>query len=161
MNKAIKAFHVVGVVLFLGSILGHAIVGLAESVHDNPQNQLVGRQIIDVATWYLTVPGLVLLAVTGIAMIALRGLSILKVRWTLVHVILATLILFNAAFLLLPVGQSILEIVNSLAAGKDVPTDALSALEGREALFGAVNIILGFIAVFIGVIRPRLGRQNG
>ncbi len=158
MLKLIKALHVLGVVLFFGSILGHAIAGLAENVHDSAQTQRIARQIIDVATWYLTVPGLLLLTLTGITMVVMRKASLLKMRWTFLHVVIAALIVLNATFVLLPTGQAILAIIDGLAKGTGTGTGAgLRILEEREAMFGAINILLCLTAVFVGVIKPRLG----
>ena len=159
MAKLITALHVLGVILFFGSILGHAIAGLAESVHDGPVTERLARQVIDAATWYLTVPGLVLLTLTGIAMIVMRGASLLKMRWTLLHGFIAVLILLNATFVLLPTGQAILTVADGLAAGTGTNA-GLHILEGREAMFGAINILLCLTAVFVGVIKPRLGGKS-
>ena len=104
MKKLIKTLHILGIVLFFGSILSHAISGLAEGVHGNVQSDLVVRQVVDVATWYLTVPGLSLLVLTGLAMVVMRERPI---RNLLPHLIIVTLILTNAIFILLPTGQAI------------------------------------------------------
>lgn len=50
-------------------------------------------------------------------------------------------------------GQAILTIANELAAGTGKGDDT-RMLEGREAMFGAINILLCHAAVFIGVIKP-------
>ncbi len=152
MQKIAKAFHVIGVAAFLGSILGHAIGGLAENVNDSAAAQLVGRQIIDVATWYLTIPGLVLLSVSGLYIIVQRGWLQLKMRWLVLHLVIGTLILLNAFFILMPTGQGILEAV--------VNGDDLKTLHGREALFGAINIVLSLVTIFIAVIKPRLVKKE-
>lgn len=156
MRRLIKPLHVIGVALFFGSILGHAVAGLAESVHDSPKTEQLARQIIDVATWYLTIPGLVLVTLTGLGMILMRGRSLLRMRWMMLHLFIAVLILLNAILILLPTGQAILAVTNDLAAGTGADGD-LRMLEGREAMFGAINILLCVAAVFIGVIKPRLG----
>lgn len=158
MIKLVKALHVLGVVLFFGSILGHAVVGLAETVHDSAQTRFVARQIIDAATWYLTVPGLALLALTGLGMIIMRGKSLLGMRWMVVHLTLAGLVLLNAILVLLPTGHVILAAANELAAGAGKTADMLIA-EKREAVFGAINILLCLTAVFTGVVKPHRGRK--
>lgn len=150
MSKFVRAFHIIGVVLFFGSILGHAITGLAEGVHGNAQAHLVARQIVDVATWYLTLPGLVLVTLTGIGLVVMRQRPLRHLR---PHLFIATLILANAIFILLPTGQAILGVANDLAAGTGNGSE-LSILQGREAMFGAINILLCLAAIFIGVIKP-------
>ena len=69
MLKFVKALHLIGVVLFFGSILGHITVGFVPGAKDDPQTALIAREAISVATTYLTMPGLVLLLLTGIFMI--------------------------------------------------------------------------------------------
>ena len=68
-------------------------------------------------------------------------------------------VLLNATFILLPAGQSILGITSGLAAGTGTD-EGLAAFEAREAMFGAINILLCLTAVFIGVIKPRLGGRT-
>lgn len=150
MSIFVRALHIIGVVLFFGSILGHAIADLAEGVHGNTQAYLVARQIVDVATWYLTLPGLVLLTLTGIGLVVMRQRPLRHLR---LHLFIATLILANAIFILLPTGQVILGVANNLAAGTG-NSGKLSILQGREAMFGAINILLCLAATFIGVIKP-------
>ncbi len=154
--RLIKAFHVLGAVLFFGSILGHAITGLAANVQDSAQTQLVARQIIDVATWYLTLPGLALLVLTGIGLVVMRERPI---RLMGPHLFLAALILVNAIFFLFPIAQAILGIANDLAAGTGSDSE-LRLLEGREAIFGAINILLCILATVVGVIKPGTGKEQ-
>lgn len=159
MLKLIKALHVLGVVMFFGSILGHVTAGFIPAAKSDPQTALIVRQAIDAATTYLTLPGLVLLVVTGVFMIVRRRLPIIKIRWLALHAIFGLLIALNAAFVLLPVGQDL------LAAGSQVATGALSmdhlhALEQREAAFGAANVVLSLAALFIAVIKPPFGARK-
>lgn len=155
MLKFVKALHLLGVVMFFGSILGHVSVGLVPGARDDPQTALVVRQAIDVATNSLTVPGLVLLLFTGIFMIVKGKLPIFKMRWLTLHAIFGLLIVLNAAFVLYPIGQELLETA-SLAAMGALPMEQLHAIEGREAAFGAANLLLCLIMVFIAVVKPRI-----
>jgi hypothetical protein len=66
MYKIAKALHLVGLAMFLGSILGHISVGFVPGAKDRAEAMLFGRQAIEIATWSLTVPGLALLVVTGL-----------------------------------------------------------------------------------------------
>lgn len=148
MHKIIRVFHILGVVLFFGSILGHAVVGLAEHTHDSPQALLLTRQIVDVATWYLTLPGLLLLVLSGVGLIIYRERPM---RYLAAHLFIAILILANAIFILFPVGQAML----GAASGGAINSVAeIQVLEGREAMFGVINILLCLAAVFIGVLKP-------
>ncbi len=159
MPKFLKAAHLVGFALFFGSILGHAVAGLAESAHFGVQSQLVIRQVSDVTTWVLTVPDLALVILTGAGMVFLRKPQLLKMRWVKVHLAIGALILLNAVFILVPAGQEILKATAELAAGNAKLGD-LIAPEGREAVFGAINIVLCIAAVLVAVFRPRLGKTG-
>ncbi|MCP4933582.1 MAG: DUF2269 family protein [bacterium] len=145
-----KALHIIGVALFFGSILGHAITGLAEGVHGDAQAVLVARQILNVATWYLTLPGLVLVTLTGIGLVVIHERPQTNLR---PHLLIAALIFMNAIFILLPTGQAILGTANELATGSG-NASKFANLRGREAMFGAINILLCIVAIFIGVLKP-------
>lgn len=101
MYKFVKALHFIGIAMFFGSILAHATAGLVPRAQEDTQIALVVRQAIDVATTYLTVPGLVLLIVTGGFMIIKGKLSVSKKRWLMLHVIFGLIIALNTAFFLI------------------------------------------------------------
>lgn len=159
MLKVVKALHLIGVVMFFGSILGHIAASSIPGAGDDPQTALITRQTIDAAETYLTLPGLVLLLLTGSFMIVKRKLPIFRIRWLTLHAILGLLIALNAAFVLYPVGQDRLELASQVAAGAQL-IDQLHAFEGRAAAFGAANVLLCFAAVFVAVIKPRIGRAK-
>lgn len=159
MTSVLKALHILGIALFLGSILGHAVIGAAEGIHDSPATLWLARQSIDVATWRLTLPGLVLLAVTGATLFLRRRASLSRLRWMKVHLVLAALIALNAILVLVPTGQAILTLAADLVEGTG-NVAALPALQGRETIFGAINILLAVTALFVAVLRPRLGASE-
>ena len=74
MYKVAKALHLLGLAMFLGSILGHVSIGFVPGAKDQAQAMLFGRQAIEIATWSLTVPGLALLVATGLFMTFRGGL---------------------------------------------------------------------------------------
>ncbi|MBE9552435.1 MAG: hypothetical protein IMF05_03115, partial [Proteobacteria bacterium] len=47
MLKFVKVAHLLGVVMFFGSILGHITVGFVPGAKDDPQTALFVRQAID------------------------------------------------------------------------------------------------------------------
>ena len=157
--RFVKALHLLGMAMFLGSILGHITAGLLPGIHDNAATALVARQTIEVATTYLTLPGLALLVLTGSVMTAKGRLPFPGTRWLTLHVLFALLILLNAGIVLYPVGQELLAAASQVAAGA-LALDRLAPLEGREAAFGAANLLLSLMALFVAVIRPRLGGKT-
>ncbi len=154
-----KALHLLGLAMFLGSILGHITVGFVPGAREQAEAMLFGRRAIEIATWSLTVPGLVLLAVTGTFM-AIRGkVGVLKRRWLTVHAIAGLLIIMNAALILVPTGVSLLSLASGMAAGAG-SAEAFAALRLRESTFGAINLTLALLTIFIATLKPALGQSR-
>jgi len=153
MMKFAKALHLIGAMMFFGSILGHITAGLVPGAQEDPGTAFIARQFIDVATVYLTLPGLILLVTAGILMIVKGKLPVFRIRWLMLHAVFGLLIAFNGAFLLYPIGQEMLAVAAQAVSGA-APLDALHALGGREAAFGAVNVALCLAAIMLAVFKP-------
>jgi hypothetical protein len=124
---------------------------------DQPETILFARQAIEAATWYLTVPGLALLLLTGVFMTVYGKLGFLKRRWLTVHQLIALLIILNAALVLVPVGGELLRGEAAIIEGSG-SLESFKAIQVREITFGAINLILALITVFIAVSKPALGK---
>jgi hypothetical protein len=159
MYKVAKALHFVGLAMFLGSILGHISIGFVPGARDQAQAMLFGRQAIEIATWSLTVPGLALLVVTGLFMTFRGGLGFGRRRWLTVHQIIGALILLNVAFILVPVGGELLHLAAEIIQDSGT-MEAFNALKGREGMFGAVNLVLALVTIFVAVLKPALGQSR-
>ncbi|MDH3236216.1 MAG: hypothetical protein OEQ29_22060 [Alphaproteobacteria bacterium] len=157
IRQTAKAAHMIGLALFLGSILGHAIMSVVPGSGSEAKTTLILRQAIEAATVYLTLPGLVLVVASGLVL-TLRGkFGFGRLRWLTLHQLLALAIVVNAVFVLLPAGDALLAAAASWAGGG---TEAdFQALAPREAIAGAINILLAVAAVFVASIRPRLRRR--
>lgn len=159
MMRTAKALHLIGLAMFLGSILGHITVGLIPSVAEDPAALLFARQAIEIATWALTVPGLALLVATGLFM-TLRGrFGVFRIRWLTLHQAIAGLIVLNVALVLVPTGAELLATATAIADG-EAGREAVAAGEAREAAFGAVNVVLALATVFLAVLKPKLGQAH-
>ncbi len=134
-------------------------MGLVPGAKDDPQTALIVREAIAVATAYLTLPGLGLLLVSGVFTIVKGKLPVLKIRWLTLHALFGLLIALNAAFVLYPTGQELLEVASQVATGA-LPMVQLHVVEGREAAFGAVNVLLCLTMVFIAVVKPQIGQAK-
>jgi Predicted integral membrane protein (DUF2269) len=154
-----KALHFLGLAMFLGSILGHVTIGLVPGAKDQAQAMLFGRQAIEIATWSLTVPGLVLLVVSGLFMTLRGGLGFGRWRWLNVHQIVGVLILLNASVSLVPVGGDLLDVASKIMQGR-ASLDDLAALSARESMFGAASLVLALITIFVAVLKPTLGQSR-
>lgn len=159
MYKAAKALHFVGLAMFLGSILGHVTIGFVPGAKDQTQAMLFGRQAVEIATWSLTVPGLALLVVTGLFMILYGKLGFGRRRWLTAHQTIGVLIALNAALVLVPVGGNLLDVAVEIIRGSK-SMEAFNALKDREAMFGAVNLVLALVTIFLATLKPALGQSR-
>lgn len=159
MYRVAKALHFLGLAMFLGSILGHVGIGFVPGANDPAQAMLFGRQAIEIATWWLTVPGLALLAATGLFMTFRGGLGFGRRRWLTVHQVVGVLILLNAAFILVPVGGDLLDLGSKIIQGNGSLED-FEPLAGRERAFGALKLLLALATIFIAALKPALGQSR-
>ncbi len=157
MYKAFKTLHIVGMALFLGSIFAHIAAGRVPGAETEPAAMVFVRQAIDLATRYVTVPGLGLAILSGIIMALLGPAGALKRRWQLAHMALAAVVVAVTFIVMIPVGREILATALAISAGGK-PVDAFSAVALPEHIWGGVNILLILIAVAIGAAKPRLGK---
>ena len=149
MLRALKLTHIVGLVIFLGSILTFVVISaLIENA--SLENIAFGRRIISTGTSVLTLPGMWLIAVTGFC----RGYLLYgwQQRFFQIKLLLVTLIILNAYLFIVPAATSATEIaVRSLAEGQLLPE--YKAAYMRETIFGAVNVLLALTAAVVGVWR--------
>lgn len=158
MYKLLKMLHLLGLVLFLGSVFGHIVAG---EFADFPGTLsfALARQHISDATRVLTLPGLVLAVITGIGM-ALAARSTRRPGWFWLHAGLASVVLLNTTLVVVPTGNRVLALVrdlpqNPVAGSIDVIRSALHV----EGLFGLANVLLALAVIAVGVSRPRRSRD--
>lgn len=149
--KFLKILHLVGMAMFLGSILGHIVVGFVTPAPDAAQTKLFVREEISLATLYLTLPGLGLLLFSGSLLVIGSRRPFLQTRWQLIHVVIAALIGINTLFVLMPVGSELLVLARSSSE-----STLFGTFETREAVWGAANIVLALLAITIAAVRPSL-----
>ena len=159
MFRIAKALHLIGLAMFLGSILGHIVAGLIPAADTDPEVILHVRQEIRLATLYLTIPGLVLLVLSGIWMTIHGRLGIGQIGWLTAHQLIGLFILLNAGLVLVPTGAALLEGAYALRQAAVSPAD-FQTLVLREKSFGAVNLLLTLITIFVAVLKPRLRRAS-
>lgn len=76
MLKFVKALHLLGMVMFFGSILERITLGFVPGAQDEAQTMQILRQINLSANYFLTLPGLALLFITGVLLVAKGDSSI-------------------------------------------------------------------------------------
>ncbi|MCP4494440.1 MAG: DUF2269 family protein [Gammaproteobacteria bacterium] len=158
MHNKIKVIHIIGVAMFFGSILGHAIAGVVSASSSDPAVFNIVRQVIEVETVYLTLPGLVMFTLSGIAMIVIGKMPVHKIKWLAVHVAVGVLVILNAFIVLIPVGTEILVASQNVMVGS-VSSETILALKNREAVFGAFNIVACLVLITLAVIKPKFGHR--
>ena len=150
---ALKALHIVSVVLFLGNI----ITGVFWKVHADRTNDLRARAqaldgIIQADRWF-TVPGVLLIVATGVSMALIAHLPMLSTLW-----IGASLALFGVAGLAFgvavgPLQKKLLANVRAGLAGHWDETQ-YKTLSHSWALWGVVATTAPLVALFLMVLKP-------
>jgi len=151
MYKILKILHLLGLVLFLGSVFGHIVAGSLGGAIGSAEF-LFARRTISEATWVLTLPGLALSLLSGLGLVFL---SPARRPWMAAHAGVALAIALVAAIWIVPAGH---EALNGASASAETviggkPADIRAALM-RENIAGAVNILLTLAIVALGVVKP-------
>ncbi len=155
MIRLLKTCHLLGLTLFLGSILGHIVAGVAAGP-PGTASFLYAREHIALATQYLTLPGLALALVSGAGMAAVSRLSPLRHHWLAAKIALTLVVLANSTLFVASAGARALAGAMALSKGDGgAMADILAALR-VEQIAGAVNILLIVAIVLLGVFKPRL-----
>lgn len=158
MYSLFKSLHLIGMGMFLGSILVHITAGLIPGAASDPVTMSFARQTIDIATRFVTLPGLALAIASGAIMAWRRHPRSPRDRWLAAHQIAAVVIVAITVMVMIPTGHRLLAATTALSVDSAVP-DALTDLANREAAFGAVNLVLLLAAIGLGVVKPGLGRK--
>jgi uncharacterized membrane protein len=153
MNKALKILHLIGLALFLGSIPGHILLGqlAAGAVDPGQLAQLLRAKYL--ATAALTLPGLTIMVISGAVLLARRR-ELLRSGWMRAKLASVALVVVNSVFVMLPVAAEITK-AGEAALGGAVVADQLAALDAREDLFGAINLLMILAIISLSVVRPR------
>jgi len=158
MLKIFKAVHIVGLAMFLGSIFAHIAAGQVPGATDDPPAMLFARQDIDLATRYVTLPGLAMALFSGALMAAKGYPGLLKRRWLRLHLLAALIVTAITVTVMIPAGRQILAAAAAVAGGTG-SREAFADLANREHIFGALNILLVLGGIVLGAVKPRL-RQS-
>jgi uncharacterized membrane protein len=150
---ALKALHVVSVVLFLGNI----ITGVFWKVHADRTSDLRARAqaldgIIKADRWF-TVPGVLLIVATGVSMALLAHLPMLRTLW-----IVASIALFGISGLAFgiavgPLQKKMLANVRAGLAG-DWDENQYNSQSRAWGLWGIVATAAPLLALFLMVMKP-------
>jgi hypothetical protein len=76
-----------------------------------------------------------------------------------VHQVIGVLVLLNAGLILVPIGGDLLDVASKIVQGSASLED-FAAPKGRESVFGAVNLMLALVTIFVAVLKPALGQSR-
>lgn len=152
MSRFLKMAHILGLVLFLGSIFTFIVAsGVIRGA--DVLSISVGRRIISSGTDLLTVPALLLVVISG-AWMAWVGGGFAS-RFVRIKLAIGVLLLLNAVVFVVPAVHLATELaVQSVSSGQLLP--GFSAAYMQEEIAGALNILLGIGALAVGVWKTSL-----
>jgi hypothetical protein len=152
MRETLRFIHLIGLVLFLGSILAFVVASSVPAAGD-VASLVVARRVIGTGTNVLTLPGLGLMIGSGIGLTWGR-LRVRDHRWLQVMVLAAGLIALNGFLFVLPAVRSASALIEE-ARSLGTVTEAYTRAYVRESNAGSVNVILGLVAMVAGVVGTR------
>ena len=153
--SSLKVLHLMGLVLFLGSIFGHIVAGILGGPVSGDRF-LAAREHIAAATQFLTLPGLGLLLLSGVGL-WLMGWSVKNSRWLGVHMGLAVMVTLIAFVVVLPAGADMMALASTDMVAN---VEKIVAANRFEDIGGAVNVLLILIITGLGVAKPKWARKR-
>jgi heme/copper-type cytochrome/quinol oxidase subunit 3 len=157
MRKTLRFVHLIGLVLFLGSILTFIVASSVPATGD-VASLVVARRVISAGTNVLTLPGLGLLIASGIGLTWGR-LRLRDHRWLQVMALAAALIALNGLLFVLPAVRSASALIEE-SRSFGILTEAYTRAYVAESTAGGVNVILGLVAMVAGVVGARRGLEG-
>lgn len=154
LRKTMLLFHVVGTIMYIGTILSHIASGI---IAGSDVQAVYNTAIFQETTAYIFIlPGIALKTVSGFVMFSLYPE---KPLWLKIKIGLAVFLAFNAFFLLTPLMPELKVLAEeSLTAG--YLTEAYKTKEHTATLVGMSNVIPLVLAVVFGVFKPRFTLKN-
>lgn len=153
MTRSLKLLHLIGLVLFLGSIFGHIVSSILGGEPGGSAAFIAARRHILLASEVLTMPGLYLSIASGLGLVLL---SPRRERWMAVHGGLGLAVLLLALTVVMPTVKDVLAAALAVAKGEGDAAGA-AALYARESAVGGFNVVLSIIIMALALWRPRLG----
>lgn len=148
--------HLLGLVLFLGSIFGHIVASALGGAPGASAGFVTARQHIALATAWLTLPGLGAAVLSGLGLALVSRRSRLP-RWVWWYGGLALVVVGVVCAVVVPAGGRALS--GALALTQHDITASLAAVKNAkrvEDVAGAFNVLLTLLVIGLAVARPRM-----
>lgn len=156
--QALRLLHLLGLTMFLGSILGSIVLSLGAPVTGDPQYVVLAWHAIGRTNAILTTPGMLLVALTGFALMIVERLSPRKEVWLAVKMMLMVAIVANANLLIVPAEEQLRQYAEALPAAD--ARAMFTSMAIRQQIYGAINLALISLAAVLGVVKPRVRRAS-
>jgi uncharacterized membrane protein len=150
--------HLLGLTMFLGSILGNIVLSLGAPATGDPHAVVFAWRAIGVANTFLTVPGLLLTVASGLLLIPTQGRNPRYERWLVLKILAVIGIIVVATTLIEPSEEQLRQLATGLP---DLGARAVFMdVAIRQQMYGAINLALVVLASVLGVFKPRLGGKT-
>ena len=150
--------HLLGLTMFLGSILGSIVLSLGAPATGDAHAVVFAWRAIGAANSFLTVPGLLLTVASGLLLIPTQGRNPRHERWLVLKILAVTGIIVVAATLIEPTEEQLRQLATGLP---DLATRAaFTDVAIRQQIYGAINLALVVLASVLGVFKPGLGGKT-
>ncbi len=151
---ALKALHVIGVILFVGNLLVTALVKTLADRTREPAVVAFAQRLVAVTDVAFTGCGAALVALTGILMIVPYEVEFWKLGWLMSGIGLFLVSGLVWVFLLLPLQLKQSRLARQFVRSGEIPAEYWRL--GRLWMaYGTIATILPLINVFLMVLKPR------
>lgn len=147
--------HLLGLTMFLGSILGNIVLSLGAPATGDPGAVVFAWRAIGSANTFLTIPGLAILIGSGLLLIPAQDRSPTRERWLAFKMLAVIGIVVITAALIEPSEDQLRDLAKSLPGA--AARASFMEVAVRQQIYGAVNLALVVLASALVVFKPRLG----
>lgn len=157
--KHFKFLHIIGLCLFISSLIIYFSVNFIPGAKQSEVVILNNRHLINLATWGLGTPGLILLFFSGLMMIMRSGAHFERRRWLILHLIVAAITMTISAVALTPLGSEIYSVAQILPQDPGIISEYI-ALKKIETILAALVLVFALIAIYLPMTKPRFRRNK-
>jgi hypothetical protein len=147
--------HLLGLTMFLGSILGSIVLSLGAPATGDPGAVVFAWRAIGSANTFLTIPGLAILIGSGLFLIPAQDRNPRHERWLALKMLAVIGIIAITAVLIEPSEDQLRELAKSLP--DPAARASFTEVAVRQQIYGAVNLALVVLSSALVVFKPRLG----
>lgn len=153
LYSALKAAHVLGVVLLLGNAIATALWKVAADRTANPGVIAFAQRLVTLTDWWLTAGGIALIVIGGYGAAYVGGLPLFGPRWLVWGQALFVVSALLWMFVLLPAQIRQARAARAFANGGEIP-ESYRRDARRWLLWGIVATVPLVVAVWIMVVKP-------